>query len=77
LEEGRRYAHPPEEKSPDWRKAGDKVKGVKDPNRLQAIGPNLGDYTQWVRLRAPTGRKASRVKENYKGGLKNLPHDDG
>src|SRR3954449_5846353 len=26
----------------------------KDPNRLRIIGPNLGDYTQWVRLRAPT-----------------------
>src|SRR3954469_8483934 len=51
-------AHPPEEKCPDWRKAGDKAKSTKDPNGLQAIGPNLEDYTQWVRLRAPTGRKS-------------------
>src|SRR3954465_13233457 len=30
----------------------------KDPNRLRTIGPNLGNYTQWVRLHAPTGRKS-------------------
>ena len=30
---------------------------------MQAIDPNLGDYTQWVRLRAPTGRKFSRMEE--------------
>ena len=36
---------------------------TKDPNLLRAIGPNLGDYTQWARLRAPTGRKIYRVKE--------------
>src|SRR4051812_14035147 len=38
----------------------------KDPNRLRTIGPNLGDYTQWVRLRAPTGRKVSRLEEGQK-----------
>ena len=31
-------------------------KSKEDPNRLQAIGLNLGDYTHWVRLRAPIGR---------------------
>src|SRR3954467_8157600 len=39
---------------------------MKDPNRLRTIGPNLGDYTQWVRLRAPTGRKVSRLEEGQK-----------
>src|ERR1041385_3710303 len=62
--------HPPEEKSPDWRKAGEKARSIKDPNRLQAIGPNLGDYTQWVRLRAPTGRKVSRLEEGRRKGKK-------
>src|SRR4051812_12689392 len=38
----------------------------KDPNRLRTIGPNLRDYTQWVRLRAPTGRKVSRLEEGQK-----------
>src|SRR3954470_19845915 len=70
-------AHPPEEKSPDWRKAGEKAKGIKDPNRLQAIGANRGGYPQWVRLRAPTRRKVSRLKENHKGKYKSLPHDGG
>ena len=42
----------------------------KDPNRLQTIGPNLGDYTQWVRLRAPTGSKVSRLEEGNKEGVK-------
>src|SRR4051812_36033072 len=46
--------------SPDRRKARKKKQSIKDQNRLQAIGPNLGDYTEWVRLRAPTGRKVSQ-----------------
>src|SRR3954469_23745113 len=37
-----------------------------DQNRLRAIGPNLGDYTQWVRIRAPTGSKVSRLEEGDK-----------
>src|SRR3954469_3485959 len=37
-----------------------------DQNRLRAIGPNLGDYTQWVRVRAPTGSKVSRLEEGDK-----------
>ena len=41
-------------------------KSKEDPNRLQAIGPNLGDYTQWVRLRAPTVSKVSRLEEGKK-----------
>src|SRR3954468_22852891 len=40
-----------------------KAKSIKDPNRLLTIGPNLGEYTQWVRLRAPTERKVSRLEE--------------
>ena len=38
------------------------TKSIKDPNRLQTIGPNLGDYTQWVRLHAPTGRKSPDLR---------------
>src|SRR3954471_18863826 len=49
---------------------------IKDPNRLQTIGPNLGDYTQWVRLRAPTERKVSQFEEARKRRLKSLLHDD-
>ena len=39
---------------------------MKDANRLQTIGPNLGDYAQWVHLRAPTGRKVSRFEDGMK-----------
>ena len=52
---------------------------MKDPNRLQTIGPNLGDYTQWVRLRAPTGRKSpdlrtarERKSEKYPNRLRTI-----
>ena len=41
-------------------------KSKEDPNRLQAIDPNLGAYTQWVRLGAPTGRRVSRSEEGTK-----------
>src|SRR3954468_17419307 len=37
-----------------------------DPNRLRAISLNLGDYTQWVRVHAPTGSKVSRLEEGDK-----------
>src|ERR1044072_4829441 len=62
-------AHPLEAKFPDLRKArktNNEHQRHKDPNRLQTIGPNLGDYTQWVRLRAPTGRKVSRSEDGVK-----------
>ena len=39
---------------------------MEDPYRLQAIGLNLGDYTQWVRLHAPTGRKVSRSEDGMR-----------
>src|SRR3954467_7475632 len=42
----------------------EKQTSMKDLNRLRTIGPNLGDYTQWVRLRAPTGSKVSRLEES-------------
>src|SRR3954471_10376642 len=44
----------------------DKHQKREDPSRLRAIGPNLGDYTQWVRVRAPTGSKVSRLEEGDK-----------
>src|SRR3954469_1728542 len=35
-----------------------------DPSRLHAVGPNLGGYTQWVRWRAPTGKKLPQAQSS-------------
>ena len=35
-----------------------------------AAGPELGDYTQWVRLRAPTKRSKGSSKKNTKDNLR-------
>src|SRR3954462_15493755 len=43
-----------------------------DPNRLQAIDPNLGGYTQWVRWRAPTGKKLPQAQSSTSTRKKTL-----
>src|SRR4051812_35085184 len=52
-------AHPPEEKSPDRRKARKKKQSIKDPKRLRTIGPNLGDYTHRKKSLPIKGRSKS------------------
>src|SRR3954469_16460913 len=41
------------------------AKGIKDPNLLHAVGPNLGGSTQWVRWRAPTGNKLHQLQSGF------------
>ena len=55
-------------------------KSKEDPNRLQAIGLDLGDYTQWVRLRVPTQKKKKKEKTYRMVAVdlfKILDHGDG
>ena len=35
-----------------------------EPSRLHTVGPNLGGYTQWVRWRAPTGKKLHQMQSS-------------
>src|SRR3954470_3647084 len=45
-----------------------------DLSRLHAVDPNLGGYTQWVRWRAPTGKKLHQVQSSTRT-RKNPPDD--